>query len=123
MTTATHRRMSEQEAKAAHLVKMDKVAKCIVDPVPLWLSEVLSDWSFDVRSQDSIDQMRPMRSQMWGSLAEAGSLAIELQDLLRNAALAGFLVTNSKLESEEELKHLAADSAPETQLGKAPLVT
>jgi DNA modification methylase len=31
MTTATRRRMSEREAKAAHLAKMDEVAKCIVD--------------------------------------------------------------------------------------------
>lgn len=109
MITATRRRMSEQEAKAAHLAKMDKVAKCIIDPVPPWLSKVLSDWSFDVRSQDSIDQMWPTRKQMWDFLAGAGSLAIQLHDLLRNAAGAGFLATNSKLESEEGLKHLAAE--------------
>ncbi len=109
MTTATRRRLSEQEAKAAHLAKMDEVAKCIVDPVPSWLSEVLSDWSFDVRSQDSIDQMWPTRKQMWDSLARACNLAIELQDLFRDPAMPGFLVTNSKLESEEYLKHLASE--------------
>jgi hypothetical protein len=109
MTTATRRRLSEQEAKAAHLAKMDEVAKCIVDPVPSWLSEVLSDWSFDVRSQDSIDQMWPTRKQMWDPLARACSLAIELQDLFRDPAMPGFLVTNSKLESEEYLKHLASE--------------
>jgi hypothetical protein len=101
--------MSAQEAKAAHLVKMGEVAKCIVDPVPSWLAEVLSDWSFDVRSQDSVDQMWPTRSQMRDSLAQAGNLAIQLQDLLRTATLVGFIVTNSKLGSEEYLKHLAAE--------------
>jgi hypothetical protein len=112
MSTAARRRMSAHEAKVAHLAKIGEVAKCIVDPVPSWLSEVLSDWTFDVRSQDSIDQMWPTRSQMWNSLAQAGNLAIQLQDLLRNAAMAGFVVTNSKLESEDSLKHLAC---PETE--------
>jgi hypothetical protein len=101
--------MSEQEAKAAHLIKMNEVARCIVDPVPPWLPEVLSDWSFDVRSQDSIDQMWPTRKEMWDSLAGAGNLAIELQNSVRDSAMVGFLVTNSKLESEEYLKHLATE--------------
>jgi hypothetical protein len=109
MSTAARRRMSEQEAKAAHLAKMEKVAKCIIDPAPSWLSKVLSNWSFDVRSQDSIDQMWPTRSQMWDSLARAAGLAIQLHDLLRNAAMAGFLVTNSKLESEEYLRNLGSE--------------
>jgi hypothetical protein len=108
MNTAPRRRMSEQEAKAAHLAKMNEVAKCIVDPVPSWLPEVLSDWSFDVRSQDSIDQMWPTRKEMWDSLAGAGNLAIELQNSFRDSAMVGFLMTNSKLESEEYLKHLAS---------------
>jgi hypothetical protein len=101
--------MSEKEAKAAHLATMGEVAQCIVDPVPSWLPELLSDWSFDVRSQDSIDQMWPTRKQMWDSLAQAGSLAIKLQDILRNSAVTGFLVTNSNLESEEFVQNLAAD--------------
>jgi hypothetical protein len=109
MNPTAHQRMSEQEARAAHLAKMDKVAKCIIDPVPSWLPKVLSNWSFDVRSQDSIDQMWPTRSQMRDSLAQAGDLAIQLHDLLGNGAMAGFLVTNSKLESEEYLRNLAAE--------------
>jgi hypothetical protein len=109
MSTTAHRQTSEQEAKAAHLAKMEMVAKCIMDPVPCWLPKVLSDWSFDVRSQDSIDQMWPTRKQMWDSIARAGSLAIELVDLFRDPALPGFLVTNSRLESEEHLKNMASE--------------
>jgi hypothetical protein len=109
MSSAAHQPLSEQEARAAHLVKMHEVAKCIVDPVPSWLSKVLSNWSFDVRSQDSIDRMWPTRKQMWDSLARTASLAIELQNLFSDPAVAGFLVTNSKLESDDYLKHLGAE--------------
>lgn len=126
MSATARRRMSEQEAKAAHLAKMGEVAKCIVDPVPSWLPELLSDWSFDVRSQDSIDQMWPTRKQMWESLARGGTLAIELQDILRNSAVTGFLVTNSKLESEEFLKSLATElsklSGYAAEARKSPLL-
>jgi hypothetical protein len=44
MTIVKRPPMSEQEAKAAHLAKMDEVAKWIVDPAPPWLSQVLFDW-------------------------------------------------------------------------------
>jgi hypothetical protein len=58
-------RMSEQEAKAAHLAKMNEVAHLIARPAPSWLPEVLSDFSFDVRSQHSIDEIWPTRKELW----------------------------------------------------------
>jgi hypothetical protein len=107
MSIAAKPRLSEQEAKAIHLAKMGEVAKCIIDPVPSWLSEILSSWSFDVRSQDNIDQMWPTRKQMWDSLAGAGRLAIQLQGVLTDAATTEFLVANSKLGSQDYLQNLA----------------
>jgi hypothetical protein len=97
------RHMSELGAKAAHFAKMEKVAECIIRPVPQWLPKVLSKWSFDVRSQHSIDHVWPTRKQMSDSLIRGRLLAIELQDVLRSSGVAGFLATNSKLESEEQL--------------------
>jgi hypothetical protein len=100
---------SEQEAKAAHFAKMRRVAECIVDPVPSWLIEVLSDFSFNVWSQDSIDKMWPTRKEMWDSLATIGSLAIALGDALNKPGVAGFLVTNSEIASEDALHDLSGD--------------
>jgi hypothetical protein len=109
MKSAEQRKTSEQEARAAHLAKMGGVAKCIITPVPPWLPDVLSDWSFDVRSQDSIDGIWPTRKQMWNSLARGASLAVELRDLLKTAPIVGFLATSSKLESAEGLESLAIE--------------
>ena len=99
---------SEHEAKAAHLAKMRKVAGCIVDSVPSWLPEALSDWSFNVKSQDSIDRIWPTRKELWNSLAHGASSAIELQTVLTDIGLTEFLITNSDLESDEFLHGLAS---------------
>jgi hypothetical protein len=97
---------SEEEAKAAHFAKMRGVAECIVDPVPSGLIKVLSHFSFDVRSQDSIDAIWPTRRKMWESLATIGSLAIALGDALRQPGVAGFLATSSEPISEDDLQDL-----------------
>jgi hypothetical protein len=102
-------RVSEQEAKAAHLAKMSEVAHLIVRPVPFWLPEVLSEFSFDVRSQHSIDEIWPTRKELWSLLARGRNLAIELQNVLQHFAVSGFLVTNSKLESETSLQNLTSE--------------
>jgi hypothetical protein len=45
---------------------------------------------------------------MWDSLIRGRLLPIELQDVLRSSGVAGFLATNSKLESEEHLLNVIA---------------
>jgi hypothetical protein len=105
------RQESEQKAKAAHLKKMSEVAKCIVDPTPGWLPEVLSDWSFEVKSQHSIEALWPTRREMWDILHRSEFIARELSDALLKAPLAGFIVTSSDLKSEDYLKELAGELA------------
>lgn len=118
--------MSEREAKAAHLAKMNEVTHRIVSPVPPWLPDVLSDFSFDVRSQHSIDAIWPSRAMLWDLLVRGGSLAIELQEILKDGVVSGFLVTNSELKSEQDLQRLTDElfklTAYAAQARKSPLL-
>jgi hypothetical protein len=107
-TSISTRCLSEAEIKAAHRAKMLQVAEHFVKSVPPWLPDVLSDWSFEVRSQSSIDAIWPTKREMWDSLAHAGDLALQLSDALKQVGVAGFLATNSEAKSEQILEDLAA---------------
>jgi hypothetical protein len=126
MQQKRRRTSEEEEAKAVHLVKMGEVANLIVSPVPPWLPDVLSHFSFDVRSQHSIDGIWPTRKDLWTLLVRGNALAIELQDILRHFAVAGFLVTNSKLDSERFLDDLAGQlvrfTALTAEAARSPLL-
>jgi hypothetical protein len=99
---------TEAEAKADHLATMNEVAKLIVDPVQLWTLEVLSHFSFEVNHQRAMDEIWPNREKMWSNLVQAGSLAIELSEVLRlDFALRAFLTTSSKFDSKDSLQALA----------------
>jgi len=101
------RRITALKKKKAHYAKMSAVAKLIVDSPEKWLLDVLSDFSFDVRSNDSIHAMWPTRKEMHDGLGEAWNLAFKLRNVLQNGAMTGFLATNSELVSEERIEALA----------------
>jgi hypothetical protein len=75
---STHRRISEQDAQADHLEKMLEVAKCIIDRPASCLPELLLHWSFEVRSQHSIDAISPTRKELAEASAEFRKLASPL---------------------------------------------
>jgi hypothetical protein len=103
------RRLTAQQAKHAHYEKMSAVAELLVDSIPNGMLDVLSDFSFDVRSNDSIYEMWPTRIEMHEDLCEAWDLAFRLRNVLKKAPLAGFLATNSKYGTEERVTALCED--------------
>ena len=99
--------LTERQAKEAHYEKMAAVAKLLVGSTPKGLLDVLSDFSFDVRSNDSIYEIWPTRVEMHDLLSQAGDLAYELRNVLQNGPMAGFLVQNSGLGSEDRIRDLS----------------
>jgi len=90
----------------AHKVKMQEVAEHIVRDPPSWLRDLLSDFSFEVYSAYSIDTIWPTRTQMRDSLAETGTLAVQLSDVLKNSPMVGFLASYSDMKSEDFVRDL-----------------
>jgi hypothetical protein len=91
----------------AHKTKMQAVAECILNPAPPYLCAVLSDWSFEIWSQHSIDSIWPTKAEMRASLAETAGLTINLYDALQDPALKAFLSANSGM-SEDSLDAFAS---------------
>ena len=101
--------LSEKQAKEAHYAKMSAIANLLVSPTPRGLLDVLSDFSFDVRSNDSIYEIWPTRDEMRALLSQAGQLAFELSSVLQNGPMTAFLAQNSKFGSEDRIKNLTAE--------------
>jgi hypothetical protein len=76
MTSFAGDQVMSDDAKEAHYVKMQRVAEQIINPAPTELLDFLSDRSFGVRYQDSIDAIWPTRKGMSDLVAQAGTLAI-----------------------------------------------
>jgi hypothetical protein len=97
---------SGKEKEAAHKAKMQEVGQHIVRDPPSWLRDLLSDFSFDVYSANSIETMWPTRSQMCNQLVDGGSLAVKLSEVLKSP-MVGFLNSNSDFDFEavSELKN------------------
>ena len=83
----------EDEARIAHKAKMQEVAKSIFggDTFPLWLIDLLLNWSFEVRTSHSIEQMLPTKVELWERLSEIEKTAAKLLEILRSPMTAGFL--------------------------------
>jgi hypothetical protein len=90
-----------KNTKELHMAKMREVAAYIVSNPPSWLTEVLSDFSFDVASANSIDTIWPTRKELMDSLSAVGSQALQLSEVLKEAPMVGFLISNSEMKSED----------------------
>jgi hypothetical protein len=98
--------VGETDRRKAHKAKMDQVAEHITrDPHPC-LGDILFDFSFEVQSAYSIDQIGPTQVELWDFLANSGARAIELSELLRMPPLVGFLTTNSDATSDDFVRDL-----------------
>ncbi len=102
-TVSTSVTIRSNGREAIHKVKMWQVAEQIIKPAPAWLGELLSDWSFDIKSLHSIETTWPTRAELQGSLLEMRSLADRLATLLQNSANGGFIVTNSEVGTQDAL--------------------
>jgi hypothetical protein len=89
------------DAEDVHKLKMQEVGRLIVGDPPPWLRDLLSDFSFNVHSANSIETIWPTRTQMRTFLTKAETSAIELSKVLTNHAMAGFLASNSDVGSED----------------------
>jgi hypothetical protein len=55
-----------EEQEIEHKAKMQEVAKIIIgdNAVPAWLCDLLSDWSFEVKSSHSIEALLPTKKEL-----------------------------------------------------------
>jgi hypothetical protein len=80
--TVAARIRRDAEREATHKAKMQKVAEEIINPAPPWLSEFLFDWSFELRSARSVEEIWPTRQELWDELVEIYRLADRLDKRL-----------------------------------------
>jgi hypothetical protein len=98
--------VSSPDHEPAHRAKIQSAAEFCTPSPPDWLISVLSDFSFDVYSQHSIDQISRTPRQLWNLLAKTITTAIYCSDALQNPFVRGILVANSDISSETFLDGL-----------------
>jgi hypothetical protein len=88
--------MSEREREFAHKAKMYKIAELIVPAgPPPWLRNLLSDLSFNVWSNHSIETIQPTRAELWEHLLTVNQSAIGLSKALQAPFISAFLASHS----------------------------
>lgn len=96
-------RAFDNDIEAKHRKQMRKLAGYIVPVPPNWLPELLSDWSFEIGSRKSIEDIQPTRADLWESIARVEVLAIDLCDALGVPFVEGFISEGSAPEFEGSL--------------------
>jgi hypothetical protein len=93
----------ERALEREHKAKMLVVAQLITgsDNPSSWLIDLLSNWSFEVRSAHSIETMLPTRSELHDTLETIEDLATRLSKLLKCTMTQAFLATGAGRESEQ----------------------
>jgi hypothetical protein len=101
------RDVDDKEIK--HKIKMDAVAKLIV-PVgpPPWLRDVLSDLSFKVWSDQSIETIQPTRGALYKQLLIVNQASFQLSGALQSPFIAAFLEQNSDFPYESRQSEIVA---------------
>ncbi|MGC1370176.1 MAG: hypothetical protein WA831_10085 [Methylovirgula sp.] len=78
--------------------------------VPPWLPDFLSDWSFELVSACSIEEISPTRQEMRNELVEIWRLANLLDSHLQNSAVTGLIAVSSGADfhevSSDSVRHL-----------------
>src|SRR5260370_23255210 len=100
--------VSSFDREPLHREKIRQTAEFLVRPAPSWFLKVLSDFSFDVASQYSIDQISLTRKGMWDHVKPAEVMATRLAQTLQHPTVAGFIAAGSEPDTEEFLRDLGA---------------
>jgi hypothetical protein len=101
--------MSEREREFAHKAKMDKIAELIVPAgPPPWLRNLLSDLSFNVWSNHSIETIQPTRAELWEHLLTVNQSAIGLSKALQAPFISAFLASHSDVPFESKQGEIVA---------------
>jgi len=92
----------EKQREIEHKAKMQEVAQLITgdSAAPSWLCDLLSDWSFEVRSSHSIETLLPTKGELSKTLSSIEKLAAELERLLQSPMTSGFVATGAGRENE-----------------------
>ena len=96
-------RAIDNDIETTHRKQMQELADRIVSLPPSWLPELLSDWSFEISSRKSIEDIQPTRADLWKSIARVEVLAIDLCDSLKVPFVEGFISEGSAPEFEGSL--------------------
>jgi hypothetical protein len=114
----------DAESEAIHRATMQKVAEEVISPAPPYLSKLLFDWSFDLRSAQSIEESWPTRKKLRKELLAIHRLMDRLEAHLQNSATTGFIAVNSGTDfhevSTDFVRHLNVQRSRVRQALKSP---
>ena len=65
-----------------HRAKVRLAAECLISPAPAWLIKILSDFSFEISTQHSIEQMSLTRKELFHSVFSAQRMAMGFIEFL-----------------------------------------
>lgn len=94
-------RVVSSNREKEHRMAIERAAGVLATPAPLWLVDVLSDFSFEVASQHSIDEITRTRKETFVSVSSAQEMAAGLVDFLRGPGGPGFIAAHASEVSEE----------------------
>lgn len=100
-------RIVSSNREEEHRAAIQRAAEILVTPAPSWLVDVLSDFSFEVVSQHSIDEITRTRKETFDSVSAAQEMAAGLIDFLRGPGGPGFIAAHASEVSEEFQLQLA----------------
>ncbi|MCK1303788.1 hypothetical protein IVB33_17180 [Bradyrhizobium sp. 24] len=92
----------------AHGLAIRRAAEALLKPSPDWLVDVLSDFSWEVGSQHSIDEMSLSKEELSSLVSSAQSQTLALHDAMRGP-LAGHVALQTPSMTEEFQEQLALD--------------
>ena len=100
---------SEDDREFEHKAKMDKIAELIVPAgPPPWLRNLLSDLSFKVWSDHSIETIQPTRAELWEHLLTVNQSSIGLSKALQAPFISAFLASHSDVPFESKQSEIIA---------------
>jgi hypothetical protein len=95
--------VTSNDREFEHKAKMDEVAELIVPAgPPPWLRDVLSDLSFKVWSDHSIETIQPTRAELWEHLLTINQSSIGLSKALQAPFISAFLASHSDIPFESK---------------------
>jgi hypothetical protein len=83
--------LSPFSTEPIHRVHIRTAASCLASTIQAWLVDTLSDFSFEIASQDSIDKITPTRRSSYDRISIASGQALGLVELLQDAQAGGFI--------------------------------
>jgi hypothetical protein len=89
-----------------HRARVRQAAECLVSPTPTWLVRVLSNFSFEISTQHSIEEMSLTRKYLFDSVSSAQRMAIGFIEFLQTPLGPGFVSAHSPEVGEDFQRQL-----------------